>query len=138
MLIRCPECTKEVSDRAPACPACGFPIAEHLAEARAAEAVAAERSSRELAGETDCVACRARGFVTLEFRRDDGQKVEGFSWCEICEHSGRVAMCRSDAGYWAVRRSVVEAFVQGRVDAHETDAVALGPEAPPPRYPKST
>lgn len=27
-LIRCPECEREVSDRASACPNCGFPLAE--------------------------------------------------------------------------------------------------------------
>src|SRR5262249_35388945 len=27
-LISCPECRREVSDRAPACPHCGWPIAE--------------------------------------------------------------------------------------------------------------
>lgn len=26
-MIRCPECAREVSDRAYACPACGYPIA---------------------------------------------------------------------------------------------------------------
>lgn len=25
-LIRCPECAREVSSRAPACPACGYPL----------------------------------------------------------------------------------------------------------------
>ena len=25
-LIRCPECSREVSSQAPACPACGYPI----------------------------------------------------------------------------------------------------------------
>ena len=29
-LIRCPECGIEVSSKAPACPKCGFPVAEHI------------------------------------------------------------------------------------------------------------
>jgi hypothetical protein len=31
-LIKCPECSKEVSDRAPTCPSCGVPIAGISAE----------------------------------------------------------------------------------------------------------
>lgn len=31
-LIACPECAKQVSDQAPACPGCGFPIARGQAE----------------------------------------------------------------------------------------------------------
>lgn len=26
-LMKCPECTREISDKAPACPHCGYPIA---------------------------------------------------------------------------------------------------------------
>ncbi len=36
-LIHCPECDKEVSDRAKACPNCGFPIADYLQECEAWE-----------------------------------------------------------------------------------------------------
>ena len=28
-LIKCPECTKEISDQAPTCPFCGFPISQN-------------------------------------------------------------------------------------------------------------
>lgn len=34
-LIPCPECDKEVSDRARACPNCGFPVAEEIGRALA-------------------------------------------------------------------------------------------------------
>lgn len=34
-LIDCPECGAKVSDAAPACPKCGFPIAEHVAQTTA-------------------------------------------------------------------------------------------------------
>ena len=30
-MIQCPECKKEVSESATACPSCGFPVAKHLA-----------------------------------------------------------------------------------------------------------
>lgn len=30
-LIRCPECGREVSSRAPACPACGYPLQPNAA-----------------------------------------------------------------------------------------------------------
>lgn len=29
-LIKCPECSRQVSDKAPACPQCGYPVAEAL------------------------------------------------------------------------------------------------------------
>ena len=35
VLIACPECERKVSDRAKACPDCGFPVSEHVAEAKA-------------------------------------------------------------------------------------------------------
>ncbi len=138
MLIACPECERKVSDRAKACPDCGFPVAEHVAERRAEEATVAERTTRVEDGETDCVACEARGFRTFKFVDEDGESRDGFAWCEICEHSGRVVRVRSEAGYWAVRRSRLAAFIAGELDAHETDAVSLGESAPDPRYPKQT
>jgi hypothetical protein len=138
VLVRCPDCEKDVSDRAHACPGCGFPIAEHVAATRAAEAAVAERASRRASGETDCVACTARGFRTVRFEDEVGRTRDGFQWCEICEHSGRVALCESDGGYWAVRRSALEAFLAGQLDDHATDAVRLGPTAPAHRYPSSS
>lgn len=97
-----------------------------------------ERASRRRVGETDCVACTARGFRTVRFEDDVGQTRDGFQWCEICEHSGRVTLCESDGGYWAVRSSALEAFLAGQLDDHDTDAVRLGPTAPALRYPSST
>jgi hypothetical protein len=135
VLVRCPDCEREVSDRARACPGCGFPIEEHVTQMRAAEAAVAERASRRRVGDTDCVACMARGFRTLAFQDELGNTRDGFQWCEICEHTGRVALCGSTAGYWAVRVAVVEAFLAGKLDEHHEDAVRLGPDAPANRYP---
>lgn len=36
-LINCPECDREVSDKAPTCPGCGVPIAARFAEAEPAD-----------------------------------------------------------------------------------------------------
>lgn len=33
-LIKCPECKKEISDKASSCPICGFPLSEYLANAK--------------------------------------------------------------------------------------------------------
>jgi hypothetical protein len=110
-------------------------VAELLAEAAAAEALAAERTTRVPEGDTDCIACAARGFVTIASDPEQPDKIDAFSWCEICEHTGRVASVRSSAGYWAVRRTRLGAFVAGELDAHETDAVSLGEQLPPRRYP---
>ena len=29
-LIKCPECSKEISDKAESCPQCGYPVADYL------------------------------------------------------------------------------------------------------------
>lgn len=34
-LTKCPECSRDVSDRAPACPGCGFPVAASTQGGRA-------------------------------------------------------------------------------------------------------
>lgn len=34
-LMKCPECAREVSDKAPACPSCGHPIASPVPNGRA-------------------------------------------------------------------------------------------------------
>ena len=34
MLIQCPECNKEISNKAIACPNCGFPISENTNKQR--------------------------------------------------------------------------------------------------------
>ncbi len=39
-LIRCPECAKPVSDAAHACPGCGYPVAEKLAQGQITPAAA--------------------------------------------------------------------------------------------------
>ena len=36
-LIRCPECQREISDRAHDCPVCGFPLDEYFEEQRELE-----------------------------------------------------------------------------------------------------
>ncbi len=52
-LIDCPECTHEVSDRAAACPHCGFPISDEIERALAeVSGVAHTRSARQKAAAT--------------------------------------------------------------------------------------
>jgi hypothetical protein len=134
MLISCPECERQVSDRAVACPACGFPIAEHVAAEAARAARAEERSTREHVGEVDCVACEARGFRMVEPEGGGGQM---FAWCVVCEHSGRVPLCRSTDGFFAVSWGTLDAFLRGEVDAGG-DVRALGAERPKGhRYPQA-
>jgi hypothetical protein len=124
MLISCPECERRVSDRAKACPDCGFPVAEELAAAREAEELARTVATREEAGrEVDCPTCEARGYRVMA----SGE----FFWCEICEHTGRVVLCKASDGYYAVGRTHVTAFVAGELHPGEgREAVFVGPEAP--------
>ena len=129
MLLPCPECGKQISDRASACPGCGFPIAEHLATEREAKAVEEDRSTREQVGEVDCPLCEARGFITGSQKSDSGEDKMNFRWCTMCEHSGRAVLVKSVRGYWAVGHVHVDAFVDGSLDAHE-EITFLGADAP--------
>lgn len=42
-LIKCPECGKEISDRAPVCIHCGFPLQDHLNELKTYSVIVSER-----------------------------------------------------------------------------------------------
>jgi hypothetical protein len=119
MLIPCPECARQVSDRAKACPDCGFPISEHLAEQRELARRQALLDSRERVGEIDCPRCEARGFVSFSAPNEDGVTEQLFSWCSDCKHSGRVHQCRDLDGFHAVSYAALAGFLSG----------ALGPEA---------
>jgi DnaJ-class molecular chaperone len=107
-----------------------------MAERERAEAARAERTSREVVGETDCAHCNARGFRSF-METTDGKTRDVFEWCSTCEHTGRVVLCRSTAGYHAVEARHVEVFLAG-VDRLEAPAVVyLGRERPSGhRYPQ--
>lgn len=114
-----------MSDRAAACPQCGFPIAEEIAAAREREAIEADRTARERIGDVDCAACEARGFTT----EGPEDRPTTFSWCVTCEHSGRVPLVKSPRGFWAVGYSVLESFLGG-ADLEQPNVVFLGEHAP--------
>ncbi len=138
MLITCPDCAREVSDRAQACPGCGFPIAEHVAEAAKLRVRDEDRRARERIGEVDCAICLARGFRTIPVPEADGNTSEVFEWCRVCEHTGRVTLCKSPRGWYAVARVHVQAFVAGTRDEGDDFVVFLGAAEPPPhRYPEA-
>lgn len=133
MLIACPECAHEVSDRAVACPKCGFPIAAHVAEQRAAEQAAQERQTRRKTEHlTDCAPCKGRGFVMHEWKEPDGTPKQAFEWCVRCHESGRLPVVHSAGGYFAVAIDHVEAFVAGTLGSDSDHVTALGPTPPPP------
>jgi hypothetical protein len=138
MLVTCPDCGREVSDRAHACPGCGFPIAEQLAE-RAKETLAiADRSSRQQAGEVDCGNCKARGFRPFTVHEENGETSECFDWCRVCEHTGRVLLGKSTRGFFAVASRHLDAFLAGTRDDVDEFIVFLGTAEPPPhRYPQA-
>lgn len=137
MLIACPECTHEVSDRAVACPKCGFPIAEHCRQQRAVQQAQAERSSRTLTeAKTDCAPCEGRGFRVFTWTDDEGRDKQGFDWCTRCHEKGQLPVVHSSAGYFAVAVDHAEAFVRGELSADSEHVTALGSEPPaPPSYP---
>jgi hypothetical protein len=133
MLIACPECAHDVSDRAPACPKCGFPIAEHMAELWAQAAAATERHTRRRTGtNTDCALCTGRGFVMLEHTDEQGAPKQAFTWCSSCDETGHLPVVESAGGFWAVALAHVEAFVAGEIGPDSPHVTSLGPEPPPP------
>ena len=74
MLIKCPECKAEISNKAPSCPQCGAPIASLLDAAVAR--VAVEGASK--AGNRFCTVC---GSITKPIRITKGSFViEVFLW----------------------------------------------------------
>jgi DNA-directed RNA polymerase subunit RPC12/RpoP len=129
VLLPCPECGKQISDRASACPGCGFPIAEHVAAEREATAMEEDRDTRQEVGEVDCPHCEARGFISGSHKNASGEEIMNFMWCIACEHSGRVVLVQSRRGFWAVGHERVRLFVDGRLDEHE-EITFLGTEAP--------
>jgi hypothetical protein len=138
MLISCPECEKQISDRAASCPNCGFPIAEHLESEKEEKAREADRASRQHVGEVDCAVCEARGFRMKDVEREDGTVRQVFDWCPICEHSGRVPLCQSSSGYFAVSYRRLEDFLAGAIDEDSEDVHAFGDDRPTEhRYPKA-
>lgn len=137
MLIPCPECERKVSDRAAACPECGYPIREWLAERERAERRERARATRERIADVDCPHCEARGFVMFSETDDKGSERQGFSWCVDCKHSGRVHQCRDSEGYWAVSHGLLERFLAGEIDPPHASLVFLGNEAASEhRYPQ--
>jgi hypothetical protein len=130
MLIPCPECERKVSDRAAACPECGYPIREWLAERAQIERREQARASRERVADTDCPHCDARGFVMFSETDERGTERQGFAWCVDCKHSGRVHQCRDLEGYWAVSHALLERFLAGEIDPPHEGLVSLGLEPP--------
>lgn len=128
MLIPCPECERQVSDRAKACPECGFPIGEHLAEQRELARRQALLESRERVGEIDCPRCKARGFVSFTETNEDGEVAQLFSWCLDCKHSGRVHQCRDLDGYYAVSYAALDGFLRGEIEVDAEGVVFVGTE----------
>ena len=128
MLIPCPECERKVSDRAAACPECGFPIREWLAEREQAQRREQARATRERIAEVDCPHCEARGFVLFSETDDAGVERQAFTWCVDCKHSGRVHQCRDSEGYWAVSHAMLDRFLAGEIDPPADGLVFLGTE----------
>lgn len=138
MLLPCPECEREVSDKAEACPGCGFPIANHVDKAAADKRADDALASRKQIGEVDCVSCEARGYRRFPFTTADGNEEFGFEWCAICECSGRIILCESADGYYAVGFAQIESFLGGSLDADDKTVFHLGDEKPTEhRFPKA-
>lgn len=113
-------------------------MAEHFATQREQAEQRADLASRTDVGETDCSICEARGFLMLEERDDTGQTRSAFTWCSVCEHTGRVRLVQSARGFWAVAPTAAAEFVQGTREPDAPEVTFLGESAPEGfRYPKA-
>ena len=73
----------------------------------------------------------------FDFTSVEGDTRTGFEWCSICEHTGRVVLCKSTTGFYAVQTARLDDYLSGAVDHDETAIVALGADAPSgQRFPK--
>jgi len=137
MIISCPDCGRQVSDRATACPGCGFPICEDRTRREEAQRRVDDRSSRQVVGVTDCRDCEARGFILTKARDVDDREVNIFYWCASCNHTGMVHLVQSLHGYWAVTAARLSDFTSGSLDDGEGIAF-IGSEHPGAlRYPQT-
>ena len=136
MLINCPECDREgISDRAAACPDCGFPVREWVEERKGVDAEQAAVASRKQVGTVDCLPCGARGFIMFE-QQHHGRS--GFGWCPVCGHSGRVVLCQASDGYYAVSQIQLEGFLAGELHTSDPGVDFLGATEPEAhRYPEA-
>lgn len=69
-LIKCPECNKQVSDKAVACPNCGFPIKDSF-EKKTID----EKFQDELDGDVQCPYCEAKDIDNDGYCNNCGMKI---------------------------------------------------------------
>lgn len=126
-LIECPDCGRNVSDRAKSCPDCACPVAEVIAEQRVSQAQEKALQTRSaLDRRVDCPRCVARGMYELP----DGY----VEWCPVCEATGRVMLCQAADGYYAVAEYAIERFEAGEVHPHTSGVVFFIGQAAPTRH----
>ena len=66
-MIDCPECGKQVSDKAPACPACGVPVASPQQEK-----IFCSKCGKDI--DKDAIVCPACGVPTTNFQQQQQQQ----------------------------------------------------------------
>lgn len=126
-LVECPDCGRKVSDRATTCPECMCPVAEVVAEQRAAEARAQTVATREKTDrDVDCPRCEARGFYKCP---------DGFAeWCVACEHTGRLVLCQASDGWYGVATYAIDRFLAGELHPESSGVVFFIGEREPTSY----
>lgn len=133
-LVQCPDCGRQVSNRAKTCPDCACPIDEVLTEQRDAERRERVAKTREMVDEeeVDCPKCDARGF----YFHDDGS----YSWCAACEHTGRLRLARAEDGFYGVASYAVERFLSGELHPDSSGVVFFISERKPVgfKYPQAS
>ena len=125
-LIECPDCERKISERARECPDCMCPVAEVIAEKRAEQVRQESLQTRERTDrEVDCPKCEARGVYKCE---------DGYAeWCVPCEHTGRLVLCKSSAGWFGVALYAVDRFLSGELHP-ESSGVVFTIEKEPTRF----
>lgn len=91
-LIKCPDCGKEVSDKAPACPSCGCPLAS-------------SNSTSEpefIDSNNNVIRCPKCGGININFQIQEVSSKTKKKKTSLLHKAARATMVLSTAGLWAL------------------------------------
>lgn len=108
MLINCPECNRQVSDSASACPGCGYPIAKKKSKRTSAKLPNGYGSVYKLPGN------RRNPYVA--------KKTKGWS---INKETGKAKQLYTIVGYYATKKEALNALAEYNTNPYDVNAAKI-------------